>query len=734
MGVKGLQYFMERCCPESCVTVNLRELARQHVSKTTITSSSPTLVVDGMACLRHWYLCKNWVCGGQWKEYMSILQRWVETFTSAGIHLVFFFDGMVEEKKRHEWVKRRRRVNGEVSQIFRYIKSNGVQPGKDLFSLPSGLATFTRFALRSLGQDVFCSVQEADYEIACYARRHGCMGILGQDSDFIIFDSVPYLSVAKLHLGRLTTVLYDREMLCQAIGLNVSQLPLLACLLGNDVVPQERMQTIRNDAMAAYRKPHGTAHCGAPQGQMVLAVSQFVSSLWGKEEEETHLIPQTLKLPAADRSLLEKGICSYLLTGPEVPQQNAPPLITATFEKYVSPEILKACKEKHVSAEGYVVYNVLYEGVIECSNSLEDEEDCELLPQAVVFKSSRQRIYGLLLLNRHNDSTAEPPAVREWFVYPGNPLKEPDMVLPVPICIPCEQPSLDLLWFGSGPDVSGLRLMSFLSIFDCQEFAELYGVVEDFLLAALCLVTYIVLQVPSMCSEDVDAYLSQAVCLRLKSLQELQQIKPPFLCSRAIQLGSLYVRGLGYMLGANCASGCPLTNAALMPWQSFDGQLFHSKYLLAHSGTEQMVLLDNHPSSLALFLQLREKHVEVCKKRNRVLQSQPKVSIHEQSQSPYYRDENTDGGDNWRQRSETSFRGWRRESGRRSGGNSRAKLQERPAHGGRGGGQYSYFHPPSVDEGARNIRPEQTRSSRRRSSRGRYQLAPRWCQPPAPGT
>lgn len=42
--------------------------------------------------------------------------------------------------------------------------------------------------LRSLGQEVFCSVQEADYEIASYARQHGCMGILGQDSDFMIYD------------------------------------------------------------------------------------------------------------------------------------------------------------------------------------------------------------------------------------------------------------------------------------------------------------------------------------------------------------------------------------------------------------------------------------------------------------------------------------------------------------------------------------------------------------------
>lgn len=29
MGVKGLQSFVERCCPEACVTVNVREMARR---------------------------------------------------------------------------------------------------------------------------------------------------------------------------------------------------------------------------------------------------------------------------------------------------------------------------------------------------------------------------------------------------------------------------------------------------------------------------------------------------------------------------------------------------------------------------------------------------------------------------------------------------------------------------------------------------------------------------------
>lgn len=47
---------------------------------------------------------------------------------------------------------------------------------------------FSRLAYRSLGQEVFCTVQEADYEIASYACQHSSMGILGQDSDFLIYD------------------------------------------------------------------------------------------------------------------------------------------------------------------------------------------------------------------------------------------------------------------------------------------------------------------------------------------------------------------------------------------------------------------------------------------------------------------------------------------------------------------------------------------------------------------
>lgn len=58
-----------------------------------------------------------------------------------------------------------------------------------------------------------------------------------------------------------------------------------------------------------------------------------------------------------------------------------------------------------------------------------------------------------------------------------------------------DHPGLDLLWFGNGHEVSALRLAVFLAIFDCQDFSDLYAAIEEHLFAAICLVTYTVIQV-----------------------------------------------------------------------------------------------------------------------------------------------------------------------------------------------------------------------------------------------
>ncbi|KAL8185935.1 UNVERIFIED_CONTAM: hypothetical protein K2H54_059927 [Gekko kuhli] len=151
MGVKGLLWFVTNACPGASTVVNLKEMAENQ--RSIYSGSPPIIVVDAMSCLRQWYTPESWVCGGQWQEYLSHLNKFISTFTAAGIKLVFYFDGVVEQKKRDEWVKRRLKNNKEIAKIFQFIKTNKQQPGRQMFFIPSGLATFTRFALKSLDQE-----------------------------------------------------------------------------------------------------------------------------------------------------------------------------------------------------------------------------------------------------------------------------------------------------------------------------------------------------------------------------------------------------------------------------------------------------------------------------------------------------------------------------------------------------------------------------------------------------
>ncbi len=336
MGVKGLQYFMETCCADTCVPVDLKQMAVDHVKAHP--DRTATVVVDGMACLRYWYRCQAWVHGGQWQEYMHILQEFVDEFTAAGIRLVFFFDGTVEDQKRAEWVKRRLRVNQDIARIFQHIKTHSQQPNSsDLFCLPSGLATFSRFALKSLGQETRCSVREGDFEISEYALSHNCMGILGQDTDFVIYDTVPYLSINKLSLNSMTTVLFSRERLCQVLKLHMTDLPLLACLLGNDVVSEQQMQHLRNNALASFRKKHRQV-----QGDKVYAVADFINVHHPSTGATFGL--SSLSLVEEEKEALEKGICIYLLPGQTSPWLESSRLVPESvclMGKYVPGDILQ---------------------------------------------------------------------------------------------------------------------------------------------------------------------------------------------------------------------------------------------------------------------------------------------------------------------------------------------------------------------------------------------------------
>ncbi|XP_073892798.1 constitutive coactivator of peroxisome proliferator-activated receptor gamma isoform X17 [Macaca fascicularis] len=224
-------------------------------------------------------------------------------------------------------------------------------------------------------------------------------------------------------------------------------------------------------------------------------------------------------------------------------------------------------------------------GEIECSNTLEDELDQALPSQAFIYRPIRQRVYSLLLEDCQ-DVASTCPAVKEWFVYPGNPLRHPDLVRPLQMSVPGGTPSLKILWLNQEPEMQVRRLDTLLACFNLSSSREELQAVESPFQALCCLLIYLFVQ-------------------------------PDYINPRAVQLGSLLVRGLTTLVLVNSACGFPWKMSDFMPWNIFDGKLFHQKYLQSEKGYAVEVLLEQNRSRLTKFHNLKAVVCKACMKENR---------------------------------------------------------------------------------------------------------------------
>uniref|UniRef100_A0A8C5PBE5 Constitutive coactivator of peroxisome proliferator-activated receptor gamma n=1 Tax=Leptobrachium leishanense TaxID=445787 RepID=A0A8C5PBE5_9ANUR len=626
MGIKGLLGFVQNTCPDTCHMVNLQTLANRH--KTSYPGCIPTIVVDAMGCLRKWYTPHDWIHGGQWKEYLCSLQDFIDAFQTAGIRLVFIFDGVIEEKKREEWVKRRLRDKTEISKIFNFIKTRKQQPDRSMFFIPSGIATFTRFALKNLGQEVFCSHVEADYEVASYGLAHNCLGILGEDSDYLIFNTVPYFSINKLILDTLVTLMYSRENLCRHLNLHICDLPLLACLLGNDIIPEHMLRGFQRNCTAQYRSQYSHPN---QRTQVIQSVANFISSI----RSSPHGINEVKRrLPTwFDSLLLQKGLESYVL-----PHQTSPWLPTRLLDHgayaketdaCVCPdkEIVQIVLDDHFKGDNVMICNVLFNGVADCSNTLEDDDDREIPGQALVYKLARQHIYAILF-GTGAGSMCSFPVVKEWYIYPENQLLQPDLVEAVPLSVPGGTPSLRDLLLDGGANIQMLRFHTLMACFQVEFCKEELNMLEHSLAATCCLLIYLALKVNTFSLEDIDAFLSHALCLGRKSAEQLKHLQLPIVDSRAVHLAFLYLRGLVTLMGANSACGYPFNMMDILPWNTFDGKLFHQKYLLSHEGSSVGELMKDNETLIPNFKKLKNIIFEECAAQKRTLKSQKRSCGH----------------------------------------------------------------------------------------------------------
>lgn len=316
---------------------------------------------------------------------------------------------------------------------------------------------------------------------------------------------------------------------------------------------------------------------------------------------------------------LEAPMC----TNTEVKQEdpvNVGPEAKHQVTVVLDPEILKVARAQHVQAESYLVYSVMSSGEVECSNSLEDATDQALPSQAFVYRPVRQRVYSLLLGGGGGGSSTG-PAVKEWFVYSGNPLRQPDLVRPLQMNIPGGTPSLRQLWLSQEPGIQAQRLDTLLACFDLSSSREELQAVERPFQALCCLLVYLFVQVDTLCLEDLHAFIAQALCLQGKPTMELADLQLDHIDPRAVQLATLLVRGLTTLVLVNGACGSPWEMADFMPWHLFDGKLFHQKYLQSEKGYTAEVLVEQNRSHVTRFHTLKSVVCKACGKESRPIVS-----------------------------------------------------------------------------------------------------------------
>lgn len=160
------------------------------------------LVMDGESCLDRLYggFYSDWVCGGQWSHMLEFMSALFQTMAQSNIHTATFINGTLDPARVDTWVAEQLKLKQNVKNTLRHLHKRGTPPPKVWWVPPTGLRSVVRLALRHLGLPINCTVDSHTLEVAFFLRENGYHGILGDHSDYTIFDPPRYFSAQKMKL------------------------------------------------------------------------------------------------------------------------------------------------------------------------------------------------------------------------------------------------------------------------------------------------------------------------------------------------------------------------------------------------------------------------------------------------------------------------------------------------------------------------------------------------------
>jgi len=249
MGVQSLQDFTDS---SESFSQPLPEYLEGKRADKSSPSTSNLLVVHADSWIRQLYHEHiDWVCGGQWNELLQSVDKFVHAFRNAGLELVVFFDGSLNERSLHMWASRHRFYREVVRETLSHVANTQSVPMRAKiknFIAPGCVKSALRLAFRQLNVVVCTSLSDVYRESVLLGRDMNCMGVIGNDANLLLanptscyINLTPHTKISKNVLS--SCKVYNSSAILGELDLKENQLPFLFALMGNFMISDSQLSS-----------------------------------------------------------------------------------------------------------------------------------------------------------------------------------------------------------------------------------------------------------------------------------------------------------------------------------------------------------------------------------------------------------------------------------------------------------------------------------------------------------
>lgn len=423
-------------------------------------------------------------------------------------------------------------------------------------------------------QDVRTSLREADDEIAELAKEHNAIGILAQDSDYLIYQSgAHYLSMRDLDWKSLKTKCYDSAKLAQALDIRPSQLPLFAILAGNDVVDKEKLKSFHCWLVGYKGFKNPMVERVFPAIGAFINQKNFRRNLNG-QLQDLGFIARTVFNDASILPLLQRNLRQYFLQ----PESSLAPDTPIPSGDSNWDSILDLFRYEYIENLVCGLYPIMIGKPWESSCVVEDFRESHLIPpHGFLWETSRQRVYGILLKEKPGAVINGRFVVQvdEWVMKGPQTLDDVTGVSPE---MPENHPGLLYLHKERTPSAQQQRLRLFAWCVDPRLDPSL--LVDLAPSEVYMLVNLYKIQnerdKPVLEEWEVRLFILQFYSLQTFSAGDITRLPGVLPTPRGVHLANLYSRS--YVPHINGAVGKPFPLDQSLMHHQLDGKLFQTLY------------------------------------------------------------------------------------------------------------------------------------------------------------